>query len=64
MKQRLYILQMRHYITIDEHLNDFTKLLADLLNLDKEVKDEDKAICLLNSLPDEYENFKMTLIQE
>ncbi|KAI0523135.1 hypothetical protein KFK09_005525 [Dendrobium nobile] len=53
---------MRHGITIDEHLNDFTKLLANLLNLDKEDGDEDKTLLLLNSLPDEYEKCMMMLI--
>ena len=33
----------------------------DLLNLDEIIKDEDKAL-LLNSPPDEFENFTMTLI--
>lgn len=55
---------MRHEITIDENLNDFTKLLTDLLNLDEHVGDEDKALLLLNLLLDEYENFTMTLIYE
>ncbi|KAI0494613.1 hypothetical protein KFK09_024754 [Dendrobium nobile] len=53
---------MRHVITINEHLNDFTKLLADILNLDEKVGDKNKMLLLLNSLLDEYENFTMTLI--
>ena len=43
-------------------MNEFTKLLADLLNLDEIIKDEDKALLLLNALPDEFKNFTMTLI--
>ncbi|KAK8934286.1 hypothetical protein KSP39_PZI015019 [Platanthera zijinensis] len=62
MKRRLYRFTMRKGVSIDDHLNEFTKLLADLFNLDEEVKDEDKALLLLNSLPDSYENFIMTLI--
>ncbi|KAK8954443.1 hypothetical protein KSP39_PZI002550 [Platanthera zijinensis] len=61
MKRRLYRFQMRHGVSIDEHLSEFTKLLADLLNLDEDVGDENKTL-LLNSLPDEYENFTMSLI--
>ncbi|PKU65309.1 Retrovirus-related Pol polyprotein from transposon TNT 1-94 [Dendrobium catenatum] len=53
---------MKHGVTINEHLNDFTNMLAYLLNLDEDVGDEDKALLLLNSLSDEYENFTMSLI--
>lgn len=38
-----------------KHLYKFNKLLADLQNLDIEIRDEDKALLLLNSLPDLYE---------
>jgi len=39
------------------------KLLADLVNVDVEIKEEDKAVIYLNSLPDEeYETFVLTLI--
>ncbi|KAK8952544.1 hypothetical protein KSP39_PZI003453 [Platanthera zijinensis] len=64
MKRRLYRFQMRRGVSIDEHLNEFTKLLADLLNLDEDVGDVDKTLLLLNSLPDVYENFTMSLIHE
>lgn len=37
-----------------EHVNEFNKILSDLLNLDVNVVDEDKFILLLNSLPDFY----------
>ncbi|KAK8946975.1 hypothetical protein KSP39_PZI007124 [Platanthera zijinensis] len=62
IKRRLYRFQMRCGVSIDEHLNEFTELLTDLLNLDEYVNDEDKTLLLLNSLPDEYENFTMSLI--
>ncbi|KAI0500208.1 hypothetical protein KFK09_018417 [Dendrobium nobile] len=62
MKRWLYRFQMRHMITIDEHLNNFTKLLADILNLDENVRDEDKTLLPLNSLLDEFENYTTTLI--
>ena len=42
-------------------MNDYTKLLTDLVNVD--IKKEDKALILLNSLPDkEYQTFTLTLI--
>jgi len=44
-------------------MNDYTKLLTDLVNVDVDIKEEDKALILLNSLPDEeYETFVLTLI--
>ena len=45
-----------------EHLNAFNKILADLQNLDVEIDDEDKALLLLNSLPDTYEHLTTTLL--
>jgi len=50
-------------IFIGEHMNNYTKLLADLTNMDEVINDEDKALILLTSLPDEeYETFVLTLI--
>ena len=44
-------------------MNNCTKLLADLVNVDVDIEEEDKALVLLNSLPDEeYETFVLTLI--
>lgn len=55
LKRRLYAFRMRRGASIGEHLNNFTKLLADLLNVEVKVEDEDKAMILMNSLPEEYE---------
>ena len=47
---------------MNEHLNRYTKLLTDLVNVDVEVNEEDKAVILLNSLPaEEYETFTLTI---
>jgi len=44
-------------------MNNYTKFLSDLVNVDVAIEEEDKAIILLNSLPDEdYETFVLTLI--
>ena len=49
--------------SINEHLNRYTKLLSDLVNVDMEIDEEDKAVILLNSLPrEEYETFTLTLL--
>ena len=45
-----------------EHLDNFNKILADLQNLDVEIIDEDKALLLLNSLPESYEHLTTTLL--
>jgi len=46
-------------------MNNYTKLLTDLVNVVVEIKEEDKALILLNSLPDkEYETFILILIND
>ena len=62
LKKRLYSFQLKGEISSD-YINNYTELLADLTNLDVVVEDEDKALILLSSLPDEgYETFVLTLI--
>ena len=54
---------MQRGCSINEHMNSCTKLLTDLVNVDVEIDEEDKAVILLNSLPqEEYETFTLTLI--
>jgi len=54
---------MRKGCSINKHLYRYTKLLTDLVNMDMEINEEDKAVILLKSLPiDEYETFTLTLI--
>ena len=63
MKRRLYRFQLKRGNSVDDHLNAYTKLLADLVNVDVKIEDEDKACILLCSLPDEeYETFVLTLM--
>jgi len=53
---------MKRGLSIDEHMNNYTKLLIDLVNVDVKI-DEDKTIILLNSLPnEEFETFTLILI--
>jgi len=48
---------------LDEERNSYTKLLIDLVNVDVKIDEEDKAVILLNSLPEEeYETFTLILI--
>ena len=46
-------------------MNNYTKLLTDLVNVDVDIEEENKALILLNSLLDkEYETFILILINE
>ena len=46
-------------------MNNYIKLLTDLVNVDVKINEEDKAVILLNSLSDEeYETFVLTLIND
>ena len=45
-------------------MNKYTKLLADLVNVDVEIEEEDNAVILPNSLPDEEYETILTLIND
>ena len=63
LKSRLYGFHLKKGVSIDEHMNNYTKLLTDLVNVDVKIEKGDKALILLNSLPEEeYEIFILTLI--
>ena len=53
LKSKLYCFQMQRGCSINEHMNSYTKLLTDLVNVDVEIDEEDKAVILLNTLPQE-----------
>jgi len=63
LKRRFYRFQLKKGIFIGEHMNNYTKLLSDLANMKEMIKDEHKALILLNSFSDEeYKTFFLTLI--
>ena len=49
-------------MSISSHIDEFNKLIADLLNFDEIFKDESKAMLLIGSLLDELDHFCITLI--
>ncbi|ONK80561.1 uncharacterized protein A4U43_C01F19200 [Asparagus officinalis] len=54
---------MKRGVSIREHVNNFTKLISDIANVDIMVEDEDKAMLLLCSLSeDDFGMFFLTLI--
>ena len=44
LKSKLYHFQMQRGCSIDEHMNSYTKLLTDLVNVNVEIDEEDKAV--------------------
>jgi len=62
LKRRFYLFQLNKEIFIGEHMNNYTKLHADLANMDDVIKDEDNTFILLSSLSDDdYETFVLAL---
>ncbi|KAH9650145.1 hypothetical protein KPL70_026248 [Citrus sinensis] len=59
---QVYGFRMKPGVSMHDHVSRFEKLLADLKNLDEDIKDEVKAMILLHSLPEEYSHFVTTLI--
>jgi len=65
LKRKFYCFQLKRGLSIDDQMNNYMKLLIDLINVDVVIEEEDKAVILLNSLPDEqYETFVLTLIYD
>jgi len=65
LKNRLYHFHLKRGVSISDHINSYTKLLADLVNVDVVIADKNKTLILLSSLPDEgYETFVLTLINK
>ena len=59
---QVYGFRMKPGVSMHDHISRFEKLLADLKNLDEDIKDEVKAMILLHSLREEYSHFVTTLI--
>ena len=62
MKKRLFCFTYVPGTTINDHITSFNQLVADLLNLDVTFRDQDLALMLLGSLPDEFEHLETTLL--
>ena len=46
--KRSYRFQLKKGLSISEHMNDYTKLFTDLVNVDIDIEEEDKVLILLN----------------
>ncbi|KAL4271878.1 hypothetical protein GQ457_13G029750 [Hibiscus cannabinus] len=62
MKKRLFRFDYQPGTSMNEHITAFNELVADLLGMDETFKDEDLALMLLSSLPDEFEHLETTLL--
>ena len=60
--KRLLRLHLKSCMSISSHIDEFNKLIADLLNLDETFKDERKAMLLIGFLPDELDHLCISLI--
>ncbi|MCH82501.1 cytochrome P450 [Trifolium medium] len=62
LKQQLYSFRMVESKSIMENLAEFNKIINDLVNIEVNLKDEDKALLLLCVLLRSFENFKDTML--
>ena len=62
LKKKLFRFEYVPGTTMNDHITSFNQLIADLLNMDVTFKDEDLALMLLRSLPEEFENLETTLL--
>ncbi|GJU65558.1 retrovirus-related pol polyprotein from transposon TNT 1-94 [Tanacetum coccineum] len=62
MKKRLFRFTYVSGTTMNDHITSFNQLVTDLMNMDEVFKDQDLALILLGSLPEEYELLETTLL--
>ena len=62
LKKKLFRFDYVPGTTMNDHITNFNQLVTDLLNLDVTFNDEDKALMLLGSLPEEFEFLETTLL--
>ncbi|KAG8479441.1 hypothetical protein CXB51_029725 [Gossypium anomalum] len=62
LKKRLFRFTYIPGTIMNDHITKFNQLVTDLLNMDEIFKDEDLALMLLGSLPEEFEFLETTLL--
>ncbi|PWA59050.1 Retrovirus-related Pol polyprotein from transposon TNT 1-94 [Artemisia annua] len=62
MKKRLFRFTYVPGTTMNSQITSFNQLVTDLMNMDEVFKDQDLALILLGSLPEEYELLETTLL--
>ena len=61
LKQKFFGFKMHEGKSIDENIDEFTKLVLDLESLGVRIEDEDQAVILLNSLPKVFDQLRDNL---
>lgn len=61
LKERFFCFKMDAEKTLEENLDDFSTICTKLQNIGEEIKDQDQAVILLNSLPDSYKDVKAAI---
>ena len=64
LKQKLYTFKMSTWRSLEDHLNDFNKIILDLENIEIKLDVEDQAVLLLRSLLSEFDNLSDTFIYD
>ena len=62
LKRRLYLFKMDPNASMAENLNKFNQVMLDLQAIDVKREEEDLALILLCSLPEEFENFSEIML--
>jgi len=62
LKKQPYELHINEETTVLEHLNFFNKVISKLLVVDVKIDEEDKALILLNLLPESYDHIVTTML--
>ncbi|GJX81498.1 retrovirus-related pol polyprotein from transposon TNT 1-94 [Tanacetum coccineum] len=62
MKKRLFRFTYVPGTTMNDHITSFNELVTDLMNMNEVFKDQDLALILLGSLPEEFELLETTLL--
>ncbi|GJW82485.1 hypothetical protein Tco_0146460 [Tanacetum coccineum] len=60
--EKAALMKKAYSTKLGDHIDEFNKLILDLMNIDIEIEDEDQALMLHTSLPSYYENFMETLL--
>ncbi|XXG80321.1 hypothetical protein AAC387_Pa09g1227 [Persea americana] len=64
LKKQLYSLKMMEGSWLLEHLNEFNRIVTQLLSIDVKNEGQDKALLFFSSLPPLYEHMVITLMYE
>lgn len=62
LKQMLYTLNLQEGTSVEDHMDEFNRLILDLENIQIKVEDEDQALLLFWSLLSSYDILADTLI--